>query len=189
MKAGWFPTPFSTVVRAHHQAAGAKGGTPRQGFGRSRASGGKTIHRIVFWTTFHFTTKIHLRVNGAGLPLRSDISPGETSDHLRFDLVMDDNLPEPCVLLADRDHVSDKVRKTMEVRNVVPAIPMRKSRKLRVAADRKPYRLRNLVERCFNKLENARRVAYPLPQDRRELPELHRHHLEPPLNPPFVNMT
>lgn len=29
----------------------------------------------------------------------------------------------------------------------------------RVAVDRTLYRLRNLVERCFNKLKNARRVA------------------------------
>ena len=28
-----------------------------------------------------------------------------------------------------------------------------------VAVDRRLYRLRNLVERCFNKLKNARRVA------------------------------
>jgi transposase len=46
----------------------------------------------------------------------------------------------------------------MEARNVVPVMPMRKSRKQRVAGDRRLYRLRNLVERCFNKL-NARRVA------------------------------
>jgi transposase len=38
-------------------------------------------------------------------------------------------------------------------------IPMRKSRKLRVAVDRKLYLLRNLVERCLTKLKNARRVA------------------------------
>ncbi len=134
----------STVVRAHHQAAGAKGGTPRQGLGRSRGG---------------FTTKIHLRVNGAGLPMRSDITPGQTSDYLGFDLVMDANLPEPSVLLADRGYDSDKVRETMQERNVVPVIPMRKSRRLRVAVDRTLYRLRNLVERCFNKLKNARRVA------------------------------
>ena len=111
----------STVVRAHHQAADAEGGTPRQGLGRSRGG---------------FTTKIHLRVNGAGLPMRSDITPGQTSDYPGFDLVMDDNLTELAVLLADRGYDSDKVRKTMEARNVVPVIPMRKSRKLRVAIDR-----------------------------------------------------
>jgi transposase len=47
----------------------------------------------------------------------------------------------------------------MEARNVVPVIPMRKPRMLRVAVDRTLYRLRNLVECCFNKLKNARRVA------------------------------
>ena len=87
--------------------------------------------------------------------MRSDITPGQTSDYLGFDLVMDDNLPEPSVLLADRGYDSDNVRKTMEARNVVPVIPMRKSRKLRVAVDRTPYKLRNLVERCFNKLKKG----------------------------------
>jgi transposase len=91
--------------------------------------------------------------------MRSDITPGQTSDYLGFDLVMAENLPEPSVLLADRGYDSDNVRKTMEARNVVPVITMRKSRKLRVAVDRSLYKLRNLVERCFNKLKNARRVA------------------------------
>ena len=72
-----------------------------------------------------------------------------------FDLVMADNLPEPSVLLADPGYDSDDVRRTMEARDVVPVIPMRKSRKLCVAVDREFYRLRNLVERCFNKLKNA----------------------------------
>lgn len=47
----------------------------------------------------------------------------------------------------------------MEVRNVLPVIPMRKTRELHMAIDRRLYRLRNLVERCFNKLKNACRVA------------------------------
>jgi transposase len=72
---------------------------------------------------------------------------------------MDDNLPEPSVQLADRDYDSDNVRETMEARNVVPVIPMQKSRYLRVAVGRKLYRLGNLVERCFTKLKNARSVA------------------------------
>jgi transposase len=91
--------------------------------------------------------------------MKSDISSGQTSDYLGFDLVMDDNLPEPSVLLADRGYDSDNARETMEERNVVPVIPMRKPRKLRVAVDRRLYKLRNLVESCFNKLKNARRVA------------------------------
>lgn len=42
---------------------------------------------------------------------------------------------------------------------MLPVIPMRKSRKKRVGVDRSLYRLRNVIERCFNKLKNARRVA------------------------------
>jgi transposase len=91
--------------------------------------------------------------------MRSDITPGQTSDDLGFDLVMGGNLPQPSVLLAGRGYDTGNVRKTMEERNSVPGIAMRKSRKLRVAVDGKLYRLRNLVERCFDKLKNARRGA------------------------------
>ena len=49
--------------------------------------------------------------------------------------------------------------KTIEARNVVPVIAMRKTRKLRFAVDRNLYRLRNPVERHLNKLKNARRVS------------------------------
>ena len=46
--------------------------------------------------------------------MRSDITPGQTSDYLGFDLVMADNLAEPSVMLADRGYDSDKVPETME---------------------------------------------------------------------------
>lgn len=91
--------------------------------------------------------------------MRTDITPGQTSDYQGFDLVMDDNLPEPRVLLADRGYDADRIRKSMSKRDVMPQIPMRKNRKMRVGVDHGLYRLRNLVERCFNKLKNARRVA------------------------------
>ena len=91
--------------------------------------------------------------------MRTEITPGQTSDYLGFDLVMADNLPEPSVLLADRGYDADKIRKKMEARGVLTQIPMRKSRKMRVGVDHSLYSLRNLVERCFNKLKNARRVA------------------------------
>ncbi len=91
--------------------------------------------------------------------MRTEITGGQTSDYLGFNLVMADNLPIPSVLLADRGYDADSIRTSMDKRDVLPVIPMRKSRKKRVAVDRFLYRLRNLVERCFNKLKNARRVA------------------------------
>ena len=51
--------------------------------------------------------------------MRTEITPGQTSDYLRFDLVMADNLPEPSVLLADRGYDADSIRKNMAARNVL----------------------------------------------------------------------
>ncbi|SEU08514.1 Transposase [Paracoccus homiensis] len=91
--------------------------------------------------------------------MRTEITAGQTSDYLGFDLVMAGNLPTPSVLLADRGHDADSIRKSIDKRDVLPVIPMRKPRKKRLDVDRASYRLRKLVERCFNKLKNARRVA------------------------------
>lgn len=91
--------------------------------------------------------------------MRTDITAGQTSDYLGFDLVMGENLPAPRVLLADRGYDADRIRKTMDERDILTQIPMRKSRKMRVGVDHGLYRLRNMVGRCFNKLKNARRVA------------------------------
>ncbi|MCG6111800.1 MAG: transposase, partial [Paracoccus sp.] len=67
--------------------------------------------------------------------------------------------PETSVLLADRGYDADRIRKKMKARDVLTQIPMRKSRMMRVGVDHSLYSLRTLVERCFNKLKNARRVA------------------------------
>lgn len=123
---------------------GLKRGTPKEALGRSRGG---------------FSTKIHLRVNGAGLPMRTEITPGQDSDYTGYDLVMADNLPQPAVLVADRGYDSDKIREDVESRNAVPMIPMRKNRKVRKTVDMTIYTLRNMVERCFNKLKNSRRLA------------------------------
>jgi len=74
-------------------------------------------------------------------------------------MVMADNLPTPSVLLVDRGYDADNIRKTRDERDILPVIPMRKSRKKRIGVDQSLHRLRHLVERCFNKLKNARRVA------------------------------
>ena len=48
---------------------------------------------------------------------------------------MADNLPTLRVLLADRGYDADSIRNTMDKRDVLPVIPMRKSRKKRIGAD------------------------------------------------------
>lgn len=73
---------------------------------------------------------------------------------------MAENLPEPTVLLADRGYDADRIRRTIDERDMLSQIPMRKTRKMRVGVDHRLYRLRNLVERWFaTNSKNARRVA------------------------------
>jgi hypothetical protein len=67
--------------------------------------------------------------------MRTEITPGQTSDHMGFDLIMADNLPEPGVQSADRGHDADSIRKKLEARDLLTQIPMPKSRKIRVGVD------------------------------------------------------
>lgn len=91
--------------------------------------------------------------------MRTEITPGQISGYPGFDLVMAGNLPESRVLPADRGYDADRLREKRTARDELAQISMRKSRKMRIGVYPSPYSLRNLVESCFNKLTNARRVA------------------------------
>lgn len=64
---------------------------------------------------------------------------------------MADNLLSHTVLVAYKGYHSEKVKEGVEGRNALTVIPMRRNRAF--------YILRNMVERCFNKLKNSRRSA------------------------------
>lgn len=48
---------------------------------------------------------------------------------------------------------------TLEERGASTVIPTRRNRKVRLPVDGYVYAIRNRIERCFNKLENSRRLA------------------------------
>lgn len=121
-----------------------KRGTQRQGFGRSKGG---------------FTTKIHLRTNAEGLPIAAEITGGEVSDYKGYDLVMGADAPDPKVLLADKGYDADRIREDTQAKGGVAVIPMRRGRKVQTPIDDHIYALRNRIERCFNKLKNARHLA------------------------------
>ena len=72
---------------------------------------------------------------------------------------MDAGGPEPKVLLADRGYDSDFIRDDMAAKGGMAIIPTRKNRKVQVPVDGYVYALRNQIERCFNRMKNARRLA------------------------------
>jgi transposase len=67
--------------------------------------------------------------------------------------------PEPKVLIADKGYDSDAVREDLAARKAEPVIPMRRNRKAQDPIDGAIDALRNLIERCFNKLKHSRRLA------------------------------
>lgn len=104
-------------------------------------------------------TKIHLITNAHDLPVRAEITGGEVSDFKGFDALVDADLPNAKVFLADRGYDSDHIRNTIAERGGTPVIPGKANRKIPIKVDAITYALRNQVERCFNKLKCSRRLA------------------------------
>nr|WP_179378764.1 transposase [Jannaschia marina] len=110
--------------------------TSRQGIGRSR--GGRT-------------TKIHLHCNAWGLPMRADVTRGQTSDHKGFDLVMGDGLRAPGALLVDKGYDADHIRARAEARNAISPIP------IPAATERSVLRAMQLGQALLREAQNIRR--------------------------------
>lgn len=91
--------------------------------------------------------------------MAAEITAGEVSDYLGFDPLMEAEGPQAKVVLADRGYDSDRIRKTLEEKGAASVIPARRGRKIQIPVDGYIYVLRNRIERCFNKLKNARRLA------------------------------
>lgn len=65
--------------------------------------------------------------------------------------------PREC--LADAAYDSDALRSLLTQRNCLPVIPNNPTRKHQHPFDRQAYRRRNLIERCFSRLKDWRRIA------------------------------
>ena len=91
--------------------------------------------------------------------MKAEITAGQVSDYIGYGDVMGDDLPPPKVLIADKGYDSDAIRADVEARGGTPVIPPRRNRKVQTQIDGYIYALRNMVERCINKLKNARRLA------------------------------
>ncbi len=67
--------------------------------------------------------------------------------------------PDMCALLADKGYDGDDLRKQIAGRGARPVIP-NKSNRVRIHRfDKTAYRGRNVIERCFCRLKDFRRIA------------------------------
>ncbi|MEU9085073.1 IS5 family transposase [Streptomyces sp. NPDC048357] len=175
----WTVAVDSTINRAHQHAAGARkkgaadgdeledpvGSQTRQALGRSRGG---------------LTTKVHLAVDGRGLPLSIVLTSGNVNDATAFGQVLDGTrVPradtgrprtKPTRVLGDKAYSSRAIRHLLRRRGIAVTIPERRDqtanrrRRGRLggrppACDKEPYRDRNVVERCFARLKQFRAIA------------------------------
>ena len=103
------------------------------------------------------TTKIHLAVDTLGRPLRLILTPGQRGDAPLAPALLDGLSPHR--VLADKAYDSNALRKLIAAMGAEAVIPCNPTRKRQIPYDFEAYKVRNTVERCFNKLKHYRRIA------------------------------
>ena len=98
-----------------------------------------------------------MAVDGQGRPLRLVLTPGQRGDVTQAPALLQGLRPQR--VLADKAYDSNALRQLIAEMNAEAVIPCNPTRKRLIHYDWEAYKLRNLVERCFNKLKHFRRIA------------------------------
>ncbi|SFI83456.1 IS5 family transposase [Nitrosomonas sp. Nm34] len=132
-----------SYVKAHQYSAGAAS-QASQAIGKSRAGN---------------TTRIHLAVDGYGLPVEFEITGGEVNDcSAAPDLIA--RLPEAKAIVADKGYDSEWLREQITKKGARAVIPRkRNSLKSNADMDWGLYQYRHWVENAFARLKQYRAIA------------------------------
>ncbi|VTZ25421.1 transposase [Methylocella tundrae] len=103
------------------------------------------------------STKIHMAVRGLGCPVRFILTAGQKGDAPQAEALIED-LPAD-VVMADTAYDSEKLRQTIARKGAEAVIPNNPSRALKYPLDKDLYAQRHLIECCFSRLKQFRRVA------------------------------
>jgi transposase len=101
-------------------------------------------------------TKIHVAVNAEGIPVRFVLTGGERHDMSQAEALIAELSPH--YVVADKGYDSDPLRAQIRRQRATPVIPSRRGFRRR-RHDQTRYKLRNVVERFFNRIKHYRRVA------------------------------
>ena len=103
------------------------------------------------------TTKIHTLTDAQGRPLRFILTGGEAHDSTTAtDLLAGRSTTG---VIADKAYDNNALRELIADAGAEAVIPSLSSRKIIIPHDRLAYRLRNRIERFFNKLKHFRHIA------------------------------
>lgn len=119
-----------------------------------------------------FGTKIHLATDGSGLPLNIVLSPGHAHESQFAQRLLDgigvqrqNGSMKRCghAVLADKAYSGHALRNALKNKGIKTVIPRKSNEKMASDGcsqlDRDAYRNRNVVERCFGRLKEYRRIA------------------------------
>ena len=95
---------------------------------------------------------------GRGLPVGLALTPGQAHDLSAVPALID-VLPANSRLIGDKAYDADWLRALLRERRVRSCIPPTRSRRMPRRYSKILYRHRNLIERFFNRLKHARRIA------------------------------
>jgi len=98
-----------------------------------------------------------MAVRGLGCPVRFTLTAGQKGDAPQADALIE-GLPAE-VVMADTAYDADRLRKAIAAKGALAVIPNNPSRALKYPLDKHLYAQRHLVECCFSKLKQFRRVA------------------------------
>ena len=103
------------------------------------------------------TTKIHTLTDAQGRPLRFILTGGQAHDSTTAADLLAGRITTG--VIADKAYDSNALRELIGQTGAQAVIPSTGSRKIVIPHDRLAYRLRNRIERFFNKLKHFRHIA------------------------------
>ena len=98
-----------------------------------------------------------MAVDTLGRPLRLVLTPGQCGDAPLAPTLLEGLAPRR--VLADKAYDSNALRALIASMSAEAVIPCNPTRKRPIPYDFEAYKMRNTVERCFNKLKHFRRIA------------------------------
>ena len=103
-------------------------------------------------------SKIHAIADEFLRPWVLILTPGNTADCVMAQECVS-LIPGIKELLADKGYDTNAFRAYLKQQNIRVIIPGKSSRKKRIRHDKSAYKNRNVIERCFGRLKDFRRIA------------------------------
>jgi transposase len=107
------------------------------------------------------STKIHAGCINEKTGVSIALTGGECHDAPGFDPVFEQLPPENSLEygVMDKAYDSNHIREKLRENDITPVIPPKSNRKEAIDYDKDQYKLREKVERFFNRLKQFRRIA------------------------------